>query len=98
MVRNCFYRMHHRQISEAVDIKKSHQWLKEAELKGNIKALIIGAKEQTVQHTAAGCKIPTGTIYTEKHNQITGIIYRNIFSTYDLDSSKIGYDVPQKIG
>ena len=38
-----------------------------------------------------------GTAYTERHNQVAGIVYRNIFSEYGLDPPKSRWETPQKV-
>ena len=43
---------------------------------------------KTVQHIVAGCKMQTGTAYTERHNQVASIVYRNICTMYGLDPPK----------
>ena len=45
---------------------------------------------ETVQHIVAGCKMQAGTAYTERHNQVAGLVYRNICSQYGLEP-------PQKV-
>ena len=43
---------------------------------------------ETVQHIVAGCKMQAETAYTERHNQVAVIVYRNICSEYGLDPPK----------
>ena len=38
-----------------------------------------------------------GTAYTERHNQVAGIVYRNICSEYGLDPPKSRWETPQKV-
>ena len=38
-----------------------------------------------------------GTAYTERHNQVAGIVYRNICSKYGLDPPKSRWETPQKV-
>lgn len=38
-----------------------------------------------------------GITYTESHNQIVGIIYRNIYSIYGFDHPKTKWKIPKKI-
>ena len=45
----------------------------------------------------AGCKIQAGTAYTERHNQVAGIVYRNICTVYGLDPPKSRWEIPQKV-
>ena len=52
---------------------------------------------ETVQHIVAGCKMQAGTAYTERHNQVAGIVYRNICSEYGLDPPKSRWETPQKV-
>ena len=40
---------------------------------------------ETVQHIIAGCKMQAGTAYMERHNQVAGIVYRNICTEYGLE-------------
>ena len=52
---------------------------------------------ETVQHIVAGCKMQAGTAYTERHNQVAGIVDRNICSEYGLDPPKSRWETPQKV-
>lgn len=33
------------------------------------------------------CKMQVGTVYTEKHNQVAGIVYRNVCAAYGPEVS-----------
>ena len=37
---------------------------------------------ETVQHITAGCKMLAGKAHMESHNQVAGIIHRNICAKY----------------
>ncbi|KAF7659584.1 hypothetical protein LDENG_00296340 [Lucifuga dentata] len=52
---------------------------------------------ETVQHIVAGCKMLAGTAYTEKHNQVAGIVYRNICAEYGLEVPKSKWETPPKV-
>uniref|UniRef100_A0A8C4WGB1 Reverse transcriptase domain-containing protein n=1 Tax=Gopherus evgoodei TaxID=1825980 RepID=A0A8C4WGB1_9SAUR len=52
---------------------------------------------ETVQHIVAGCKMQAGTAYTERHNQVAGIVYRNICTAYGLDPPKTRWEIPQNV-
>ncbi|KAM6449746.1 uncharacterized protein PHA67_017094 [Liasis olivaceus] len=52
---------------------------------------------ETVQHIMAGCKMQARTAYTEWHNQVAGIVYRNICTVYGLDLLKSRWEIPQKV-
>lgn len=36
-------------------------------------------------HILAGCKNQAGTAYMERHNQVDGMVYRNICTEYGLE-------------
>ena len=40
---------------------------------------------ETVQHITAGCTMLAGKAYMEHHNQVAGIIHRNILAEYGLE-------------
>ncbi|KAF7642179.1 hypothetical protein LDENG_00262910 [Lucifuga dentata] len=52
---------------------------------------------ETVQHIVAGCKMLDGTAYTERHNQVAGIVYRNICAEYGLEVLKSKWETPPKV-
>ncbi|KAF7652694.1 hypothetical protein LDENG_00093610, partial [Lucifuga dentata] len=52
---------------------------------------------ETVQHIVAGCKMLAGTAYTERHNQVTGTVYRNICAEYGLEVPKSKWETPPKV-
>ena len=52
---------------------------------------------ETVQHIVAGCKMQAGRADTERHNQVAGIVYRNICTEYGLDRLKSRWETPQKV-
>lgn len=39
----------------------------------------------TAQHIAVECKLQAGIAYTENHNKVAGIVYRNICAVYGLE-------------
>ena len=51
---------------------------------------------QTVQHIVAGCKMQAGIAYIERHNQVAGIVYRNICAVYGLEVPKSKWETPPK--
>ena len=52
---------------------------------------------ETVQHIVAGCKMLAGSAYMERHNQVAGIVYRNICTQYGLEVPKSQWAIPQKV-
>ena len=52
---------------------------------------------ETVQHIIAGCKILAGSAYMERHNQVAGIVYRNICTQYGIEVPKSQWAAPQKV-
>ena len=40
---------------------------------------------EKVVHITAGCKMLAGKVYMESHNQVAGIVYRNICVEYGLE-------------
>ncbi|KAF7649100.1 hypothetical protein LDENG_00146690 [Lucifuga dentata] len=52
---------------------------------------------ETVQHIVALCKMLAGTAYTERHNQVAGIVYRNICAKYRLEVPKSKWETPPKV-
>ncbi|KAF7655390.1 hypothetical protein LDENG_00056830 [Lucifuga dentata] len=38
-----------------------------------------------------------GTAYTERHNQVAGIVYRNICAEYGLEVPKSKWETPSKV-
>ncbi|CAH2278601.1 Hypothetical predicted protein [Pelobates cultripes] len=51
----------------------------------------------TIQHLGAVCKMLAGTAYTEKHNQVTGIVYQIICTDYGLDLPNSIWEIPQRV-
>lgn len=45
-----------------------------------------------VQPIIAGCKMQGGQSIVERHNQVTGIVYRNICAKYELEI--IQWEIP----
>uniref|UniRef100_A0A3B5PPD0 Reverse transcriptase domain-containing protein n=1 Tax=Xiphophorus maculatus TaxID=8083 RepID=A0A3B5PPD0_XIPMA len=52
---------------------------------------------ETVQHITAGCKILAGKAYMERHNQVAGIVYRNICAEYGLETPGSKWETPPKV-
>ncbi|XP_078017068.1 uncharacterized protein LOC144458442 [Epinephelus lanceolatus] len=52
---------------------------------------------ETVQHIVAGCTMQAGSAYMERHNQVPGIVYRNICTQYRLKVPKSQWDTPPKV-
>ncbi|XP_054913489.1 uncharacterized protein LOC129377515 [Poeciliopsis prolifica] len=52
---------------------------------------------ETVQHITAGCKILAGKAYMERHNQVAGIVYRNICAEYGLETPRSKWETPPKV-
>ncbi|XP_078022977.1 uncharacterized protein LOC144462717 [Epinephelus lanceolatus] len=52
---------------------------------------------ETVQHIVAGCKMQAGSAYMERHNQVAGIVYRNICTQYELEVPKSRCDTPPNV-
>ena len=69
-------------------IYKTHQ---------NPRCRLCNEHDETVQHITSGCKQLAGTAYTERHNQVAGIVYRNICKVYDLDTPKDWWEIPEKV-
>ncbi|TWW73335.1 hypothetical protein D4764_15G0007290 [Takifugu flavidus] len=46
---------------------------------------LCGDAPETAQHITAGCKMLAGKEYMERHNQVAGIVYRNICTEYGLE-------------
>ncbi|KAK7930440.1 hypothetical protein WMY93_006835 [Mugilogobius chulae] len=52
---------------------------------------------ETVQHITAGCKMLAGKAYMERHNQVAGIVYRNICAEYGLETPRSKWETPPKV-
>ena len=52
---------------------------------------------ETVQHITSGCKILAGNKYTERHNQVAGMVHRNICIEYELETPASRWEVPQRV-
>ncbi|XP_055368940.1 uncharacterized protein LOC129604854 [Betta splendens] len=52
---------------------------------------------ETVQHITAGCKMLAGKAYMERHNQLAGIVYRNICAEYGLETPRSKWETPPKV-
>ncbi|KAF7655094.1 hypothetical protein LDENG_00060930, partial [Lucifuga dentata] len=57
----------------------------------------VQRRPETVQHLVSGCKMLAGTAYTEKHNQVAGIVYRNVCAEYRLEVPKSKWETPPKV-
>ena len=51
---------------------------------------------ETVQQIIAGCKMQEGTVYVERHNQVAGLVYRNICTEVGLEVTSSEYKTPRK--
>ncbi|TWW53461.1 uncharacterized protein LOC130519722 [Takifugu flavidus] len=56
-----------------------------------------GDAPETVQHITAGCKMLAGKAYMERHNQVAGIVYRNICTEYGLEVPGTRWETPPKV-
>ncbi|XP_051920732.1 uncharacterized protein LOC127600296 isoform X1 [Hippocampus zosterae] len=52
---------------------------------------------ETIQHITAGCKMLAGKAYMERHNQVAGIVYRNICAEYGLETPRSKWETPPKV-
>ncbi|KAK1791032.1 hypothetical protein P4O66_002028 [Electrophorus voltai] len=52
---------------------------------------------ETIQHITAGCKIVAGRVHMECHNQVSGIVYRNICAEYGLEVQRSMWDTAPKV-
>ncbi|KAK7930437.1 hypothetical protein WMY93_006832 [Mugilogobius chulae] len=52
---------------------------------------------ETVQHITAGCKMLAVKAYMERHNQVAGIVYRNICAEYGLETPRSKWETPPKV-
>ncbi|KAM9816571.1 carbohydrate sulfotransferase 6 isoform X4 [Syngnathus typhle] len=52
---------------------------------------------ETVQHITAGCKMLAGKANMERHNQVAGIVYRNICAEYGLEAPSSKWEAPPKV-
>ncbi|TWW62748.1 hypothetical protein D4764_04G0013950 [Takifugu flavidus] len=50
-----------------------------------------------VQHITAGCKMLAGKAYMERHNQVAGIVYRNICTKYGWEVPGSRWETPPKV-
>ncbi|XP_024121103.1 uncharacterized protein LOC112142083 [Oryzias melastigma] len=53
-------------------------------------------KEETIQHIPAGWKMLAGKANMENHNQVAGIIYRNMYRIW-TGNPKVKWETPQKV-
>ncbi|TWW69428.1 ATP-dependent Clp protease proteolytic subunit, mitochondrial [Takifugu flavidus] len=58
---------------------------------------LCGDAPETVQHITAGCKMLAGKAYMERHNQVAGIVYRNICTEYGLEVPGSRWETPTKV-
>ena len=61
------------------------------------KCRLCKQQDETIQHIASGCQQLAGTAYTERHNQVAGIVYRNICTEYNLECPKDWWETPPKV-
>uniref|UniRef100_A0A669EZW7 Reverse transcriptase domain-containing protein n=1 Tax=Oreochromis niloticus TaxID=8128 RepID=A0A669EZW7_ORENI len=52
---------------------------------------------ETIQHITAGCKMLAGKAYMERHNQVAGIVYRNICAEYNLEVPRSKWETPPRV-
>ena len=52
---------------------------------------------ETIAHITSGCNKLTGIEYTERHNHVASIAYRDICSEYNLEHSKNWWVEPEKV-
>ncbi|KAK7886240.1 hypothetical protein WMY93_025861 [Mugilogobius chulae] len=52
---------------------------------------------ETIQHITAGCKMLAGKACMERHNQVAGIVYRNICAEYGLETPRSKWETPPKV-
>jgi hypothetical protein len=55
------------------------------------KCRLCNAHSETIQHIAAGCRILSGTEYTERHNSIAKIIHQEIAFKLEIIKEKVPY-------
>lgn len=72
------------------DIKTFYWWMEKASMKHSTEAEVCAG-------IVAGSNKQAGTAYTERHNQVTGILYRNIFAAYGLEIPMSQWDMPSKV-
>ncbi|TWW73493.1 hypothetical protein D4764_15G0008870 [Takifugu flavidus] len=58
---------------------------------------LCGDAPETVQHITAGCKMFAGKAYMERHNQVAGIVYRNICTEYGLEVPGSRWETTPKV-
>lgn len=49
------------------------------------------------QHIIAGCKIQADKAYIDCHNQVAGIVYRNIYAKYGLEVPQSKLEMPPRV-
>lgn len=89
--------------TEALILAAQEQALKTRAIEAKIyktrqdpKCRLCNEQDETIQHIISGCKQLAGTAYTERHNQVANIIYRQICETYDLETPKNWWETPNK--
>ncbi|XP_055368950.1 uncharacterized protein LOC129604859 [Betta splendens] len=50
---------------------------------------------ESIQHITAGCKMLAGKAYMKRHNQVAGIVYRNICAEYGLETPRSKWETPE---
>ncbi|TWW59398.1 hypothetical protein D4764_06G0009280 [Takifugu flavidus] len=58
---------------------------------------LCGDAPEIVQHITAGCRMLAGKAYMERHNQVAGIVYRNICTEYGLEVPGSRWETPLKV-
>lgn len=54
-------------------------------IKQDPKCRLCSEASEKIQHAGPRYKTQAGTEYTEQHNQVAGVVYRNICKVYGLD-------------
>jgi hypothetical protein len=52
---------------------------------------------ETVQHIISGCKQVAGVAYTERHNNVAGVVYRGLCTQYGLNQPQHWWETPNKV-
>ena len=52
---------------------------------------------ETIQHIISGCKQLAGNAYTERHNHVTGVVYRSLCDEYGLNKPQHWWEAPGKV-
>ena len=89
--------------TEALILAAQEQALKTRAIEAKIyktrqdpKCRLCNEQDETIQHIISGCKQLAGTAYTERHNQVANMIYREICEFYNLETPKNWWEIPNK--